>query len=118
MNLEKKRAFLIQAAYYAVIAAIAAIALRYLLNPLLPFICGFVFAWFLHKPAVALGRKLHLHTSIPAFALTVVFYALVFAGVTVAGVQMISALEHFVPQIPGLYKTVILPFISRNVLVK
>ena len=115
MNLEKKRAFLIQAAYYAVIAAIAAIALRYLLNPLLPFICGFVFAWFLHKPAVALGRKLHLHTSIPAFALTVVFYALVFAGVTVAGVQMISALEHFVPQIPGLYKTVILPFISQNV---
>lgn len=115
VNLEKKKAFLVHAAYYAVIAAVALAAVRYLLHPLLPFICGFIFAWFLHKPAAALGRKLHLHTRIPAFALTVVFYAIVFAGATVAGIQMISALEHFVPQIPTLYTKVIVPFISQNV---
>lgn len=115
MNLEKKKAFVIHAAYYMIIAAVVLVAVRYLLHPLLPFICGFIFAWFLHKPAAALGEKLHMRTRIPAFALTVVFYSIVFAGVTVAGVQMISALEHFVPQIPGMYKNALVPFISQNV---
>ena len=113
MNLDKKKNFLICAAYYGVIAAAALFALRYLLPPLAPFVAGFVIAWLLHKPAKALGAKMRLHYSFPAFALGVVFYLILFVAVLIAGGQVISALEHFVPQIPVIYANQIVPVIAR-----
>ena len=115
MGLEKKKAFIIQVAYYGVIVAIAAVGIHYLLQPLLPFIFGFVFAWFLHKPAMALAKKLRLTSRLLSAAVAVVFYAVVFALVLMAGVQVISALEHFVPQIPVIYARQIVPFITDSI---
>ena len=115
MSLEKKKSFIIQAAYYGLILLVALAAIRFLLRPLLPFILGFIFAWFLHKPAGALARKLHMTARIPAVLFAVVFYAIVFAAALTAGVQVISALEHFVPQIPVLYTRQIVPFITENI---
>lgn len=115
MSLEKKKAFVIQVAYYGMIVAIAAVAIHYLLQPLLPFMFGFVFAWFLHKPAMALARKLRLTSRLLSAAVAVVFYAVVFALVLMAGVQVISALEHFVPQIPVIYARRIVPFITDSI---
>lgn len=113
MNTEKKRNFLINAAYYGAIVAIAFLSLRYLLGPLSPFIVGFIIAWLLYKPARAIARKLHLPAKIPAFLVTIVFYVTVFAGALTAGVQVISAIENLVPQIPTLYAKVVLPYIDE-----
>ena len=113
-KLEKKKNFLVQLAYYAAIAALLYLFLRYLLPPLSPFVAGFMIAWFLNKPAKALGRKLHLSARIPAFLLAIVFFAIVFVAAMTAGLQIISALEHFVPQLPSLYATKIVPFISAS----
>ena len=115
MSLEKKKAFIIQVAYYGMIVAVALVAIKFLLRPLLPFLFGFIIAWFLHKPAMALAGKLHLKGRISSVALAVVFYVIVFAAALTAGIQVISALEHFVPQIPVLYSRQIVPFITRNI---
>ena len=115
MNVERKKDFLIHAAYYAVIVIILLLFMRYLFPPLSPFIFGILVAWGLQRPAKALARKLHLPKRIPALLLTIVFYCILFIAVIVAGVQIISALEHFVPQIPGMYKNALVPFISQNV---
>ncbi len=114
MNLEKKKAFIIQVAYYGLIAVIALVALKFLFAPLLPFILGFICAWFIHKPARALARRLHLTAKIPAVAIAAVFYVIVFLAATMAGLQALSALEHFVPQIPVIYKQ-IAPYITQSV---
>jgi len=114
MNVDGKKSFLIHAAYYGVIAAAAYLGIRYLLPPLSPFVAGFFFAWLLHKPAKAIGEKLRLHYRIPAFMLGVVFYTILFIVVLIAGAQVISALEHFVPQIPVIYARRIVPFITEN----
>jgi len=113
MNTESKKSFLIQAAYYGLIAIAAFLALRYLVPPLSPFILGFFFAWVLHKPAMAVGKKLHLHYRIPAFVLGLILYAILFVVVVIAGAQVVSALEHFVPQIPVIYANQIVPFIAE-----
>jgi len=113
MNTESKKSFLIHAAFYAFIAAVAYLVLRFLVPPLSPFIFGFFFAWVLHKPAMMVGEKLHLHYRIPAFVLGLIFYAVLFVVVLIAGAQVISALEHFVPQIPVIYATKIVPFITQ-----
>ena len=113
MNTENKKNFLIHAAYYGIIVALAYFTLRYLLPPLSPFVVGFVFAWLLHKPAKAIGQKLRLHYRIPAFFLGIVLYAILFVVVLTAGAQVVSALEHFVPQIPLIYANQIVPFIAE-----
>jgi len=113
MNVDGKKSFVIHAAYYGVIAALAYLGLRYLLPPLSPFVAGFAFAWLLHRPAKVIGQKLHMHYRFPAFALGIVLYAILFVIVLIASAQVISALEHFVPQIPVIYANQIVPFIAQ-----
>ena len=113
MNVERKKDFLIHAAYYAVIIIILLLFMRYLFPPMSPFIFGILVAWGLQRPANALSRKLHLPKRIPAQLLTIVFYCILFVAVITAGVQIISALEHFVPQIP-VFARQIIPYISRS----
>lgn len=112
MNTDSKKSFLIQAAYYSFIAILAFLAIRFLLPPLSPFILGFFFAWLLHKPAMAISRRLRLHYRLSAFALGLVLYAILLVVVFIASAQVISALEHFVPQIPVIYANQIVPFIA------
>ncbi|MED9820830.1 MAG: sporulation integral membrane protein YtvI [Christensenellales bacterium] len=114
MTVEKKKAFLIQAAFYGVLLIAAALFMTYLFGPLCPFLFGFLIAWLLQKPAKLLAQKLHISSRIPAFVFTVIFYAVVFVAVTVAGLQLISALEHLVPKLPALYTTQVVPFMSRT----
>ena len=113
MNVERKKDFLIHAAYYAVIIIILLLFMRYLFPPMSPFIFGILVAWGLQRPANALSRKLHLPKRIPALLLTIVFYCILFVAVITAGVQIISALEHFVPQIP-VFARQIIPYFSRS----
>lgn len=111
MNTERKKTFIINTAYYATLIALVLLFIRYLLTPLSPFIAGFIVAWLLHRPAHALARKLHLHRRVPIFMLGIVFYVFVFVLVLMAAIQVISALEHFIPQIPVIYTGSLLPFI-------
>ena len=113
MDTEKKRTFLINAAYYGAIIAILLFAARYLLGPLGPFIAGFIIAWLLYKPSMALSRKMHLPRRITSMIVAVVFYLIVFAGALTASVQVISAVENLVPQIPTLYAKVVLPYVGE-----
>ncbi|MBQ4265845.1 MAG: sporulation integral membrane protein YtvI [Clostridia bacterium] len=113
MNVEKKKDFLIHAAYYAVIIILILLFIRYLFPPLSPFIFGILVAWGLQRPARALAKKTHLPQRIPALLLTIVFYCILFVAVLVAGLQIISALEHFVPQIPVFAKQII-PYVSQS----
>lgn len=111
MDAERKKLFIINAMYYATLIVLVLLFIRYLLSPLSPFIAGFIVAWLLHRPAHALARKLHLHRRVPIFILGIVFYVIVFVLVLMAAVQVISALEHFIPQIPVIYTGSLLPFI-------
>ena len=112
-NTEGKKNFLIQAAFYGLIAALFFLAIRFLLPPLAPFVAGFFFAWVLNKPAQAVAKKLHLNRRITAFVLGVILYAILFVVVLIAGAQVVSALEHFVPRLPVIYANQIVPFIAE-----
>ena len=113
MDTEGKKSILIHAAYYGMIAGLAVLFIRYLLPPLAPFVAGFLFAWLLHKPAKALAKRMHMPYRLSAFALGIVLYAILFVVVVIAGAQVVSALEHFVPQIPVIYANQIVPFIAE-----
>ena len=114
MNIEKRKRFLVNAGYYGVIALGIFLCLRYLLSPMLPFLTGFLIAWIFHKPSKAIAGKLHIATRIPAMFLAIVFYAIVVTAILLASLQIISALRHFLPQLPQLYTSRLLPFLDRS----
>lgn len=114
MTIEKKKDFLIQAAFYGVLLIAAVLFMTFLFRPLCPFIFGFLIAWLLQKPAKSIAKRLHMHSRIPAFLLTIIFYSILFVAVTVAGLQIISAVKYFFPKIPVLYATQVVPFITES----
>ena len=50
MNTEKRRAFLINFAYFGVMAAGAMLGVKYVLPIIMPFVIAFIIAYFLQKP--------------------------------------------------------------------
>lgn len=113
MHIDEKKVFLIHAAYYAVIVMLILLFIRCLLPPLSPFLFGMLAAWGLQRPARALCAKLHMPMRISALLLTAALYGIVFAAVLGAGLQIVSALEHFAPQLTAIAGQIV-PLVSRS----
>ena len=72
--MEKRRAFLINFTYFAVIAALAFVLLRYGVSMLAPFVIAFVIAYLLKAPISFLSRKLKLSRRLAAILAVLLFY--------------------------------------------
>jgi predicted PurR-regulated permease PerM len=116
MNLDKKKNFLICAAYYGVIAAAALFALRYLLPPLAPFVAGLMIAFLLHHPTRWIERKLlrlkgrFWQITARPFSLVVVYLLLL--GVVALLISLVlphlaSSLADLIRSLPGYVEAAI-----------
>ena len=113
MQLEKRRQFIINFLYFAIILGIIILLARYALGALMPFLIAFVISLLL-KPAVAfLHDRLKLPRGITGIALVVVFYSLVGLLIIVLGVQLFSAAKSFFLTLPSLYTNGIVPWMSN-----
>lgn len=114
MQLEKRRQFIINFLYFAIILGIIILLARYALGVLMPFLIALVISLLL-KPAVAfLHEKLKLPRGVAGIALVVVFYALLGLLITVLGVQLFSAAKSFFLTLPALYTGTIVPWMNRT----
>ncbi len=114
MQLEKRRQFIINFLYFAIILGIIILLARYALGVLMPFLIALVISLLL-KPAVAfLHEKLKLPRGVAGIALVVVFYALLGLLITVLGVQLFSAAKSFFLTLPALYTDTIVPWMNRT----
>lgn len=98
MDIQKKRDFLINCAYWAVIAAGAYLALEYLLPVFMPCILGVLLAWLV----VWISGKLHCKNRVFRIILSVLIYGvigLLIALLAVKGVDAISGLIQWLPQV-------------------
>lgn len=109
---EKKRKFLINAAYYLLIAAILYGILKYATPIFLPFILGFLIVWILRKPTLWLTKKTRIPVKISGLLVLIVFYAVFFSLILYAGTQIFSSVREFVPRLPSLYSAQLLPAIN------
>ena len=112
MKLEKRRQFIINVLYFAIILGIIIVLARYALGVLMPFFIAFLIALLL-KPAVSfLHDKFKLPRGITGIALVVVFYALVGFLLIIIGVQLFSAAKSFFLTLPSLYTNTIMPWLN------
>jgi len=113
MKLEKRRAFIINFLYFAIILGIVILLARYALGVLMPFLIAFLISLLL-KPALAfLHDKLKLPRGLTGVVLVVLFYALVGLLLIVIGVQLFSSAKSFFMMLPSLYTDSIVPWMSN-----
>ena len=113
MKLEKRRQFIINFLYFAIILGIVILIARYALGVLMPFLIAFLVSLLL-KPAVAfLHSKIKLPRGLTGIVLVVVFYTLVGLLLTVICVQLFSATKSFFLTLPALYANTIVPWMNR-----
>ena len=100
----KRRQFIINVAYWAIIAAIAYLILRYLLNLLLPFVIALLVSWLL-RPLSRFYRK-----KLPGkLAAALLFYLLIGVGATLLLVDLLTGLAGYLGRLPDLYTQSIEP---------
>lgn len=108
MNIQQKRDFLTNTAYWALIAAGVYLAFEYLLPISVPFILGILVAWLV----VWLSRKLRCSHRLLRIGLTVLIYGLIGLGITLLGAKGVSTISGIIQWLPEVYELKLLPFVN------
>ena len=111
MEIAKRKAFIINFIYFAIILALAVAALKYVLPMTMPFVMGFVIAYFLQKPRNFLARKLGISRKAVAIVLVLVFYAVIGLLITLIGFKAVGFAGSLIRSLPVLYSSQIEPLI-------
>lgn len=113
MPIEKYRKFLITFAYYAVIALVAFVAIRYALPMLAPFVIGAAIAYLLRHPIRLLHHKLSVPYKGAAVIVVLLFYAIIGSLLVLASIKAASWLADTIANLPTMYQTHAKPFLQE-----
>lgn len=116
MVTEKRKAFLVNFAYFGVILLLAFLALRYALPLLMPFAIAFAIAYILKKPIHLLKKALHLPDKFSAILTVILFYAVTSALLTLLSVKAVSGIASLIGNLPALYETYAQPYFMEILL--
>lgn len=103
MKIEKRLRFIINVAYFAILAAAAFLLLRYGLPALMPFVLAFLLAYCLKRPIRFLAEKLRLGRRAAAPLTVLLFYGTIGLFLAFLSVRAISGVSQFIVNLPGLY---------------
>lgn len=103
LKIEKRLRFIINVAYFAILAAAAFLLLRYGLPALMPFVLAFLLAYCLKRPIRFLAEKLRLGRRAAALLTVLLFYGTIGLFLAFLSVRAISGVSQFIVNLPGLY---------------
>ena len=109
--MEMKKNFVVNTAFYAILAALALVFWKHLLPILMPFVIGFVIASIVQLPLNALHLKGRRRTKFAAIALCLGFYALLVWGMVFFSVKVIGEISNFAAEVPDLFYDYLYPLI-------
>ena len=106
MDTGKRRQFIINVAYWAIIAAIVYLIFRYLLNLLLPFVIALLVAWLLRPISKFYRKKMPGHsklTTAMTVATVILFYLVLSCLVLLLAANLVSSLATYFGRLPQWY---------------
>ena len=109
MTTEKKKKFIIDVAYLALVLALGYVALQYALPLLMPFVIAFLIAYILRRPIRFFSRVFHVPKGLAAVLLVVLTYGAIGLLLALAGIRITATIASLVQQIPAIYNNYILP---------
>ena len=109
--MDTRKNFVINTAFYGIIAALVFAAWKYLLPAMTPFIIGFVIASIVQLPLGHLGIEKPTHRKVAVVILCLIFYALLVFLMVFFSVKVISEIGNFTAAVPDLVNDNLYPFI-------
>lgn len=112
MESEKRKKFIINFIYVAIIIFLVFMVIKYGLTLVTPFIFGFLIAYFIKKPARFISSKLKIPYKFVSFLLVFIFYCTIGLLLSVIGVKLVSKILEIVYSLPSFYYARMEPFLS------
>lgn len=112
-NMEKKKKFIVNVVFFALIALIVIGVWKYVLPALIPFLFAFCVAALLQVPVRKLGIRHEKGKKAAAVLLCVIFYAVFFLLAAILGMTAVRAAGNLVVSAPSLYHEKALPLIRE-----
>ena len=107
---DKRRKFIVNVAYWAIIAGITYLIFRYLLNLLLPFVIALLVAWLLRPLSRLYRKKFHPKLASAMIVVTVLlFYLLLGFLAMLLLVDLLTGMAEYFGKLPTLYTQTIEP---------
>lgn len=107
--MEKKKAFIINTLYIAIILALVYFGITYVLDIVFPFVLGFIFAYLAIKVCQKFTEK---DSKIYRVITLLLIYVLIILIIWLLVNLGISKMGDFIKTLPGFYKTTVEPYIS------
>jgi sporulation integral membrane protein YtvI len=109
---ERKRTFIINCLYAALIAGIIYVCFKYLLGIIMPFFIAFVIVMLLNPLVKWICIKTPLKKNLVFSVILIVFYALVGYLIILVGIKIITALGNLFVRLPNVYTQSVAPAIA------
>ena len=116
MPYEKKKKFIVDILFYAIIAALAVFTVKYLLNWILPFVVAFAVSAMVAPVADRVSADFRINRKFTACFFAFVFYCITAGLVFLIGLGLYTALKNLFYDLPLIYETSIEPTISSFIL--
>ena len=113
MSTEKKKKFIIDVTYLALILVLSYLLLQYALPLLLPFVLAFLIAYVLRRPIRFLSRVLHAPKGLVAVLLVVLTYGTIGLLLALAGIRITATITSVSYTHLDVYKRQPQPALSR-----
>ena len=108
MNIQNKRDFLVNIAYWAVVVAGVYLALEYLLPVSVPFLIGILIAWLV----VWITGKLRCPNRILRIGLSVLIYGVLGTLIVLLAIKGVSTVSGIIQWLPEVYENKLQPFVT------
>ena len=106
-----RRSFIINCAYFAIIALLIFAIVKYAVPLLLPFILAFVIAVFLQVPVRFMHRKTNLKKKLCGLICAVLFFVVLAAFISWGGIELVTSVHKLVINLPQFYNNTVEPMI-------
>ncbi len=113
MNIEKRKAFILNVIYIALILGLGYIIIKYTLPLLMPFIIGLIIAVLSRRIIDFIEKKTRIKRSIVSIIVLILFYGILVLIISMIGARVFTFLKDVFGQLPDLYRYSIEPALVK-----
>lgn len=110
--MEKRRIFIINFLYFAIISALAFIVLKFSLTLLFPFVAALVIAYVLQRPIRFISTRLRLPQKLSAILIVLLFYGIIGTLLVLGSIRAFSYVSDLVQRLPQIYLLHVSPVLT------
>ncbi len=115
MELERRKRFIINFLYFAILFGLALLLCRYALGVLAPFLVALLVSLLLRPIVRFLRERCRVQKGVAGVVVVLLFYALIGFLLIIIGIKLFAAAKSFSMRLPSIYQNMIAPWIASLV---